>query len=195
MWVFKIRVDIGVLSVWMEWCWASPLLCSLLSVSHIMCLYSRVMTMLIGKLLWKFTFMISDNVYCILSMLHPHTPTPHTHSTPTHHTAPFFNQTLLPEYLLTAGDNYLTLTCIGENPVGAESPLFIRWRFDDTFLSESDPRITNMIIGFNQLLSQLLIPNIQYRGVFGCYLSNRLPFESRNAVFNLTNAIVLCELP
>ena len=142
--------------------------------------------------------MISDNVYCVLSKLHPH---PHTHSTTpsthhTPHTAPFFNQTLLPQYLLTAGDN-LTLTCIGENPVGAESPLFIRWRFDFTFLNESDPRITNMMIGSNQLLSQLLIPNIQptYRGEFGCYLSNRRTFETRNAVSSLTNVTVFCELP
>ncbi len=179
---------------------------SVVSESHLVFVQYSIMTMLTGKLLWKFTFMISDNS-CILSMPHTHThthtlpPTPPythstTHSTPTHHTAPFFNQTLLPEYLLTAGDN-LTLTCIGENPVGAESPLFIQWRFDFTFLNESDPRITNMMIGSNQLLSQLLIPNIQptYRGEFGCYLSNRRTFETRNAVSSLTNVTVFCELP
>ena len=166
---------------------------SVVSESHLVFVQYSIMTMLTGKLLWKFTFMISDNS-CVLSMPHTHTlpPTPPY----THHTGPFFNQTLLPEYLLTAGDN-LTLTCIGENPVRAESPLFILWRFDATFLIESDPRITNMMIGSNQLLSQLLIPNIQssYRGGFVCYLSNRRTFQFRNAVSSGTNVTVFCELP
>ncbi len=55
--------------------------------------------------------------------------------------------------------------------------------------------ILSIVAFFKDLNVNLtLIPNI-HRGEFGCYLSNRLPFESRNSVFNLTNAVVLCELP
>ncbi len=142
--------------------------------------------------------MISD-MCTVFSARLPHTHTIHTANTHTHHThthtAPFFNQTLLPEYQLTAGDN-LTLVCIGENPEGAMSELFILWRFDHVYLNVSDPRITTTI-GSNQLLSQLQILNIpsSYRGEFACELSNRRPFESRNAVTSTTNVTVFCELP
>ncbi len=127
---------------------------------------------------------------------HTHTHHTHTHSTHTTHTEPFFIQTLLPEYQLTAGDN-LTLVCIGENTEGAVSELFILWRFGFTPLNVSDRRITTMTIGSNQLLSQLQILNIpsSYHGEFACDFSNRLPFESRNAVSNSANVVVFCEFP
>ena len=91
----------------------------------------------------------------------------------------------------------LNLSCLGQNPDNADSPLFFRWAIGSKTIDENDLRITNTPLNNgSQLLSEFRIDRVSQAdsGNYSCTVHNRFPVFGNNGARDSTNVQVFCEL-
>ena len=103
----------------------------------------------------------------------------------------------LPDPFNLNASSTLNLSCLGQNPDKADSPLFFRWAIGYNTIEENDPRITNTPMNNDtQLLSEFRIDSVSQAdsGNYFCTVHNRRPVFGNNGVRDSTNVQVFCEL-